>query len=488
MQRDHSRSLDDITSPVAGPGYVHESNEPKPDWCKVQGCKLMGHPQNQFLCTQHFTEDKLRKQRANNERKYHQQQKTLPMQRVEHWLKNHEGFRDPHANGFEDSSEMTSGNNLTRANPTPKCRNDSCKQQGNLHFQGHCTSCFLKLDMNGDTEPLERPHFREEKKEDDQIGKEEDRNTDQTLKNIKDTVNIDNTDLDSLQGLQSVSDEKQEGNRIDSQDFNKCKKDECNRLAPPTGTDGFCRDCFLTVLDSPPIEPSAPQNYTEPGLRVDTASAAAPISNPPPHYIRNVSLQSFPSLPVKQAYPSKNYQPTASGTIDAQALKEIKCATSRCSGIYVNLDKNNPGLCFKCLKERASSSLESGNPEIQTNVNMQGQPPPASGEAQHQMRKLSGGRRSGRKRHTIAIPPSVPSGTHNMEVHRDGNPCVSPLCNKNGSSRYRGFCKDCHEWMCLKIEQFDDIQGTEQQGKTNFFVLFIFVQTCFLSNKYPKDI
>ena len=470
MERERSRSLEDVPT-ERGPGYVHK---PKPDWCKVSGCRLMGHPQNQFLCTQHYTEMRLPQQMAkdksNNGRNYKQEQKTLPVEKMEEWLNNGDYFRNIRVNKLDDSLEMTTDNILTPSIQTLKCKNDYCRELGNRHLQGLCTNCYLKLDIGGDTEPLERPHFREENREEAQIDKEEDIKSPQTFNERKDNVNIDNNGLESLQDFQSSTDGKQEGSRANTQEFHKCKKDTCNRLAPPLGTEGFCPDCHSKAQDSAIIEPPSPQNYTEPGLRVDIASTAyaSPISNPQSHYVRNVSLQSYPSLPVKQSYPSKHYQPAGSTTMgpptSEEVSRQLKCAISGCSGICVNLDKNSTGLCYKCLKERKkvanNSSVESGNPETQANQTMQGESTTNS-DARHLLRRFSGGRRTGRNRHTIAIPPTLPYRTHSLEVSQEEKSCMSPLCKKIGSTMYGGFCEDCYEWMCLKYQQFD-IQEIEQ--------------------------
>ena len=434
--------MENTDSTTEGPGYVHE---PKPDWCKVPGCKLRGHPESEFLCTQHYTEIKLRQQRdrwrSNSDQDKKDMIKTLQKQRVEEWLR---------------SSHDIPGHQMH------ECKNENCTEQGNRHFNGLCTNCYINCDMGGDTEVIEKPRYQEEKKDevDDPVIKEDDKkNTDEKLRQ---SIDKRSGDLDSVQGHSSATEEaKQDEGRADTHEFHKCKKDTCNRLAPPSGTDGLCADCHEKVQRTLEIvEPPTPHNVFEPGLRVDTTASA--ISNPTSHYVRNVSLQSFPSLPVKQTYPGRT---TEVPPTQEEILTELKCATPGCSGIYVNLDKSNTGLCYKCLKARKPEAMsreeagtrfavESANPDEQTNVS--GESPLSNGDSLQSMRRLSGGRRSGRKRHTIAIPPSTYSyGMQSDEARKEGKSCMSPLCDKIGSSSYSGFCRECYEWMCLKFNQFD---------------------------------
>ena len=421
---------------------------------KFQAANLRGHPENDFLCTQHYTEIQLRRQqkqrdrlRSNKDQDKKEMIKTLEKnQRVEEWLR---------------SSHDLSGHQMHQ------CKNENCTEPGNVHFKGLCTSCYIKCDMGGDTEVIEKPRYREEKKEvDDPPTKEDDkRNKDEKLRQSIDKLS---RDPESIQGPISVAEEetKQDECRADTHEFHKCKKDTCNRLAPPDATDGLCADCHEKAQRNLEIvEPPTPHSLFEPGLRVDTA--ASPISNPTSHSVRNVSLQSFPSMSVKQTHPVRTTEvPPTQEEIHTQ----LKCATPGCSGIYANRDKNNTGLCYKCLKARkpeAMSRKEAGtrfaveSTNLDEQSNDSGESPVSNGDSQQSLRRLSGGRRSGRKRHTIAIPPSTYShGMQGVESRKEGKSCMSPLCDKTGSPSYGGFCKACYEWMCLKFDQFD-MHGTE---------------------------
>ena len=451
--------MENTDSTTEGPGYVHEA---KPDWCKIPGCKLWGHPENDFLCTPHYTEFQLRKQQKHKDRLRSNSDQDKEMintlqtnQRVEEWLR---------------SSHDLPGHQLL------ECKNKNCTEPGNVLFKGLCTNCYIKCDMGGDTEVLEKPRYQEEKKDevDDPPTKEDDkRNKDEKLRQSIDNFS---RDPEGIQGPTSVAEEetKQDEGRADTHEFHKCKKDTCNRLAPPSAIDGLCADCHEKAQRTPEIvEPPTPHILFEPGLRVDTA--ASPISNPTSHSVRNVSLQSFPSMPVKQTFPVRTTE--VPPPMQEEILTQLKCATPGCSGICVSLDKNNTGLCFKCLKARKPEAMtrkeagtrfavESANPDEQSNDSEES--PVSNGDSLQSLRRLSGGRRSGRKRHTIAIPPSTHSyGMQGVESRKEGKSCMSPLCDKTGSPLYSGFCKDCYEWMCLKFDQFG-MQGPEI-GKYNIY-------------------
>ncbi len=437
------------------PGYVHEV-----DFCRVPNCVLRGHPDQEFYCTQHFVEKQSRQQGSKGpERHYHKKEKEAPLPGKTKSSDGH-GTLDTEGNANRSSVEAPGLVVL-------ECKNSSCKGIGSEPFHGYCPQCYIKLDLGGDTEVIYQPEHRQNDIE--AVDEKNDRNC------------PDDRTKEREEGQEQGNDDKQDDNLefecfapkpelqpADTQEFQKCRRHSCNRLAPPVGTSGLCADCFTKATNPSAgiIEPPSYKTVVVDHARSNHVHPAAP------QHVRNVSLQSFPSLPIKQTYPSNNFLPVGSSNgkvaeppTQTEISSALKCVIPGCTGIFVQLDGNKSGLCYKCLKSRRSSREESQNQGRQQQISGIGDTSPSSSDSSQFLRRLSGGRRSGRKRHTIAVAPSSSRAPRKSSVdpanHETGVPCFSPLCDKLGSQTWGGFCKDCFEWMCMKFEQFE----ANQPGK-----------------------
>ncbi len=398
-----------------------------------------------------------------------------------------------------------------------KCQTATCEQLGAEVFRGLCANCYISMDVGGDTEVIERKHHEKAKENADTTevlmppspGNNDKKRTRKDPEDLSDKKqhlieSRDNIDAQHAANLDtfpvpSLNEAKHNASRSESHEYYECRNASCKKLAPANAAEGYCSDCSVQGIVEPPVE----LPVFEPTLRVDaTATTATPKADAA--HVRTVALQSLSSLSIKQAHPkatkidraASEHPASPAATTDKSAA--LTCSTPDCPGIPITVDKNKRRLCFSCLKAGKQVAEEGPTTTKQRATPGSGEAPAVNGEASaaSPLRRLSGNRRSGRNRHTIAIAPKTKSL---MDSPLSQKNCVSPLCDKQGSAQFGGFCKDCFEWMCLKFEQFqtqENRTGKEaEQGVMSLdtpedFKHFIFVNypaLIAIKSRSPRD-